>query len=419
MKTMGIQEIGTALGISEPWSIQSVKIDESEKTINVHLDIKNYKRKFKLFGSGKNHYAGALLDGSWQYLPIGLYATVIHAQIPQSSINNDEVLSQSLINQLGFLGHPERRYSNFIRQQFAILQAQGLDTSNLRKFYRIDSALADTISKDILNAPEKLKNLAYLPTENDPIWEQILLDKQLLRTSVLPLKFLLSKLKLNALKEAAKGDLSKQVEELRKFIVANIHLLDTEIDQLSGVTKQKKQAEAVAGKSKQKLVLPALKNPLWMDIISGKLKLNSQSLPLNLLISRQRKSFLDSTEKEDIVNLLSQLRKYFHKNYRTLKPELLLINRVMNTYGKDDATLPNPEHGVWKKILDNDNFLESDHMAYKLLLARLRSQLSSKVNPVIQLDAAKHIRDFMTKNQKVMHKELNFLLMQSNSGQID
>lgn len=416
METVDLHDLESCLGIHDPWGIKSVKTNDDSKIIDVYLEIKNQKRLFGLFGASGSSDLGPLISGQWCYMPVGQYRSVIHAEIPESCFDHDDILSQSLINQFGFLGHPKRQYSNFIRQKFALYQIRGVEVELLSEIYNIDSPLVKTVIKDLTESPDRLKNLIYLPTENDPVWKNVLLDKQLLHTDLLPLKLLLSKLKLAAIRDISKENLGAQIIELRKFVVANAHLMSGEIDQFSGITSEKSKQKASIVKSKQSLLLPGVKNPLWLGILSGKLKLNSQSLPLNLLISKQRKMFLAASDTDEKVQAINLLRDYFRKNYRTLRSELLLINRMMEIRKNSSVNLPGSDHSIWQKVLENDDFAPSEHVAYNLLLARLRMQLSSQLNPVIKVDAAKYIREFIQKNQKVMRKEFNFLLSQSKAG---
>ena len=109
---------------------------------------------------------------------------------------------------------------------------------------------------------------------------------------------------------------------------------------------------------------------------------------------------------------VSVLRDYFHKNFRALRSELILINRFINVSRSSNVALPDASHGIWRKILRQDDFIPSEHIAYKLLLSRLRSKLLQSDDPVIELEAARSVRSFIEQNQRTMHKELSILLQQ-------
>ena len=104
---------------------------------------------------------------------------------------------------------------------------------------------------------------------------------------------------------------------------------------------------------------------------------------------------------------VSVIRNYFLKNYRKLKPELLLINRALEVRKKSSFKLPKEEHEVWRKILHDKDLVSSNHMAYQLLLSKLRAQIQLHQDPVVELNAARSIRNFLKQNQHSMRKELS------------
>jgi hypothetical protein len=56
------------------------------------------------------------------------------------------------------------------------------------------------------------------------------------------------------------------------------------------------------------------------------------------------------------------------------------------------------------------------HVAYKLLLANLRSQVMMNPDPVIELNAVRRIRDFLNHNQKTMQSEFRMVLKTAYTG---
>lgn len=416
MEQLEIQGLEKALGIYHPWTIKSVTADEEKKHFDVHLGLADKKRLFGLFGGRNKNQDETLFKGSWTFVNVGNYRCVVHAEVPIPGTEGANAINAELIAQAAFLGNPARAYSNQLRQQIALAKLKGVDIALMAELLHLDHTIISEIIEDIAVSTAHSKTLSYLPTENDPVWVNVLQDQQLLKTNVLPLKLLLSKLKLAVSKSASADELLGYVIELRKFFISNAASLDNEIDQLCGLDSEKIQRKVQAQKSKQKLVLPSIKNPIWLDVLSGKLRLNSHSVPLNLLISRQRVAFIQANATQNKVQAIEVLRSYFRKNHRSLKPELVLLNRAMAIREKAQVRLPDPEHQVWQKILTDESFMQSDHMAYKLLLAKLRTQITTEKNPVVRMEAARRIRDFMRQNQKSMRKELSVLLKQTQAG---
>ncbi|SMF53115.1 hypothetical protein SAMN02745866_03386 [Alteromonadaceae bacterium Bs31] len=412
MERNDLHNLELALGIQSPWAIKSLDINEQQKVFELALELQDKKRLFGLFDANKKTSNKELVAGRWRYMSIGSYSCVVKAQVPKSAVTQGAFLSRSLIGQQAFLGDPLRPYSNYLRQQVALAQIKGTDPGVIAELYRIDGSTMSTILEDIQKAAADSRGLAYLPTEVDAAWDSILSDQLFVRTNMLPLKFLVSKLKLAASKTNSPDEMLALKVELRQFFIEHASQLDHEIEQICGITSERLQQRARAVKSKQRLVLPALKSPVWLDLLSGRLSLNSQSIPLNLLISRQRTAFVQGHNKEEKIEAIETLRDYFRKNYRQLKPELLLLNRAMDIRQKNKLSLPDPEHKVWQRILEDDTFVPSNHIAYKLLLAKLRAQVMKKPDPVIKLEAAQRIRDFLSQNRRSMREEMGVLLKQ-------
>ncbi|WP_019603890.1 hypothetical protein [Teredinibacter turnerae] len=413
MEKNDLRDLEAALGIASPWSIKSIKVNEKDHAFDVFLEVADQKRLFGFLDSYKRSQDVELVSGSWQYMSLGTFTTIIHADIPRLGNDNENVVGPENIIQPAFLGHPSRQYSNFVRQRVALGQIKGLDSSVIAETINIDESLVSLVLSDIAKSNADIRTLSCLPTEVDPVWERILRDQVLLRTTMLPLKFLLSKLKLTATKITDSRKILPLVCDLRDFFVEHVAAMDSEVDQVCGITTERQQQYARAAKSRHRLVLPSVKSPVWLDVLSGRITLNSQSVPLNLLISRQRSNFVQGRTKEEKIEAIETLREYFRKNYRTLKAELLLLNRAMNIRQKSGVELPDPEHAVWQQILNDDTLVPSSHIAYKLLLAKLRAQVTTKPDPVVKLEAARRIREFLSQNQKSMREELNLLLKQT------
>jgi hypothetical protein len=139
-------------------------------------------------------------------------------------------------------------------------------------------------------------------------------------------------------------------------------------------------------------------------------------MSLNLFLVRLRHAFQNSADNNARVLTLNSLREFFKKNARSLKPELVLINKLMNAPEETQFTLPGEQHDIWKRILKDDSFIPSAHMAYKLLLSNLRSQLLMNPDPVVELNAARKIREFINHNQRFMQQELRMVLRNSYSN---
>ena len=91
----------------------------------------------------------------------------------------------------------------------------------------------------------------------------------------------------------------------------------------------------------------------------------------------------------------------------------LFINQLMNVPEEAQYSLPDERSEIWKRILKDDTFIPSSHIAYKLLLSNLRSQILMNPDPVVELNAVRRVRDFIKHNQRFMQQELRLVLSNS------
>lgn len=405
-------------GINAPWSIQDVAIDEKNKIIQLELAYSTEKSRFSFLSKSADADANGIGETPtvkrWVHTSLGQYSCYVSSAFVDKSPSGLGIGRGSLL-QPSFIGETSRNYTHQLRQQVALAHMRGLASDAIANLYKIEINLADEIINDINSTAETYRLATCLPTEADPIWEKIITDKFHLKTQLFSLKLLLSKLKLTILEKEGEARLTESITELRKFFIAHTNSLDAEYMQICALSTKKVAAETQRAAA-TKLVLPALKNSIWLKLITGKIDLKSTNMSLNLFLVRLRHAFQNSADNNARVLTLNSLREFFKKNARSLKPELVLINKLMNAPEEAQFTLPNEQHDIWKRILKDDSFIPSSYMAYKLLLSNLRSQLLMNPDPVVELNAARKIREFINHNQRFMQQELRMVLRSSYSN---
>lgn len=403
------------LGISAPWSVQDVTIDEKNKIIQITLSHHVEKSRFSFFSkaidSENNRIADTGLTKRWLHRSIGYYSCHIISSFYDPKISGVGISKDALL-QPNFLGDPACNYTHQLRQEVALAHIRNLAPDAIANMLRIDQSLVDDILNDIEKTPESHRLATCLPCESDPIWENMIYDKFHLKTQLFPLKLILSKLKLSMIDPKVNVKLADSVNELRKFFISHINTLDSEISQITALS-MKKQSVEDRRNATTKLVLPALKNSIWLKLISGKIDLGSTNMPLNLFLVRLRHAFQNTDDNNARIFALNSLREFFRKNARNLKKELVLINQLMHAPEAAQHSLPDERSEIWKRILKDDNFIPSSHIAYKLLLSNLRSQILMNPDPVVELNAVKRVRDFIKHNQRFMQHELRMVLSNS------
>ncbi len=398
-------------GISSPWIIQDVAIDEKNKIVQLELGYLTEKPRFSFLSKSAESSADNLIEDGvvrrWVHGPLGQYNCYISSRHFDKH-HGGAGISRNALLQPNFLGDASRNYTHQMRQQVALASARGLAPEGIANMFHVEQSLVEEILSDVDKTPDAYRVACCLPTEADPVWEKIITDKIHLKTQLFSLKLLLSKLKLLALEKDGESKLLDAVTELRKFFIAHSNALTTEINQICAIGQRKKAGEET--RAVAKLVLPALKNSIWLKLITGKIDLGSKNMPLNLFLVRLRHAFQNTSDNTQRLNSLNSLREFFKKNARQLKTELILINKLMNAPEETQFTLPNEAHEIWKRILKDDSFIPSSHMPYKLLLSNLRSQLLMNPDPVVELNAARKIREFINHNQRLMQQELRMVL---------
>lgn len=403
------------LGINAPWFIKDLVVEERNRHLVVSLGYAREKARFSFLGksaeSDTNHpKAGGPYH--WHHPGIGFYSCQIVSEYAESSSSNQGIQRHSLL-QPGFIGETNRRYTHQLRQQVALAHLRGMTASAIAQMLRVDGQIVDEVLADIDRTSDHYRLAACLPTEQDPIWERMLMDRFHLKTQLFSLKLLLSKLKLSVHEKNGESRLSEAVAELRKFFIAHANALESEFGQVCVLNSGRKPVADERQATSNRLVLPALKNSIWLKLLSGKIDLRSANVSLNLFLVRLRHAFQQSADNNARLVILSSLRDFFKKNARSLKSELILINKLMNAPEETKYTLPGEQHEVWKRILKDENFIPSSHMAYKLFLSNLRSQVKMNPDPVVELNAARKLREFIAHNQRSLQQELRMVLRSS------
>lgn len=400
------------LGINAPWSVQDVSIDEKSRIIHVELAYLVEKSRFSFFSksqdSNNNKIADAGFSKRWLHTGFGNYSCHIVSNFYDQTISGSGIGKDSLL-QPGFLGDANRNYTHELRQQVSLLHFRSIAPDAIANTLRIEQQAVEEIISDVEKTPESYRLATCLPMESDPIWESMIYDKFHLRTQLFSLKLLLSKLKLTMIDPKVETKLADSVNELRKFFISHANSLDAELSQICALSTKKQSVEERRS-TVTKLVLPSLKNSIWLKLISAKIDLGSNNMPLNLFLVRLRHAFQNTQDNNVRVDILNQLREFFRKNARNLKQELILINKIMNDPEEHQISLPDERNDIWKRILKDDTFIPSSHIAYKLLLSNLRSQILMNPDPVVELNAVRRVRDFIKHNQRFMQQELRMVM---------
>lgn len=466
------------LGIRSPWFIQQVLLSKDTRRIQFHLGYAETQSDLalNLQSIHQPHFAAHPQIARWAHRRLGVYQCYISSMIyaPRDPATKAPGISQEALLLPHFLGEAGRYYTQGLRQQVAQLHLRGLSIDAITHALGLERHLIHSLVVDIEATPSTYRAVCALPCASESLWENLIRHPASLHTELFALRLLMSKLKPAA---QDSGKLALATQELRQFFIVNHAQLAGELTQLHGLpltnatsadtpttsshasamhslsAVKKPQAPAITAaavmattfsatplatafttasattaQSRTKLVLPSLKNSIWLKLITGKLQLPTHNLSLRLQLTRLGHVFQQARHSDDRLMALKALREYMKTHARLLKPELRFINQLLDPAPTEapatkqaqtqvpSPTLPDEQHRVWQSILGNERPINSNYMAYKLLLASLRRQLFSNPSPATQLQAARTLRNFIQQNQRFMPQELRQVLHHAQAG---
>lgn len=417
MSKISKNELEQVLGIFEPWYIDEVKFEQRSEQMHITLEQSAEKTGYNLLGINKKRHKDQDEDGAicrWHHIRLGRYSTMIETK--QSYVQDALSHSVSAVKaRLPFIGDIGKKYTFHLEQLVRIANHRQVSIENLSALSQLDIDVLKKISADVSEQQPGERSSSPIPPDNDPVWRSILTDKMRISTKLFPLKLLLSNLKLRVAENDNPAILQKSVSELRSFFNAYAHELKTEITQISGgyVGSVKRP---VAAPNKIKLILPGAKNKIWYAVLTGTLKIPTNNMALNLLISKMR--LIHGRPGEDRAKLYAELRSFFHKNARTLKPELLFMTKQLQREKSPQTMtiLPASNHSIWQRILFDEGYLPAASLPYQLLLTNLRSSLGTSCTREDEERAANRLRLFFIKNQRLMQNEVKQIIAQAKSA---
>ena len=394
MEGLKTDDLANLLGLFHPWTIKKIQLNETAKKLVIEIGKQTDK---SLFAFMHNKHSANLMSKRWQHIKLGQYSSYIEVNLPAAELAE---LASTLPP--AFLGAPGKLITREISESIRIGYANHLDSKIIADFLGLDIEITDTEIKDIKAKAQKKNSLALLPLESNDIWKDILTEQRPFSTQMLPLKLLLSRLKLEITKDPGTSTLQKSIMELRAFFIRHSAQLKSEYQQLGAYeippTDKKTQS------TRLKLLLPGSQSIIWQQLLTGELKLKSKSMPLQLCLAQQQRTYQTSSNDQQRDEAIRTLQLFFKHNAKNLIAELKFLAdlkaKELNT--KHPAELPAIDNCIWKNILLDDQLLESSKMNYRLLVSKLKTtyQQTGDDSCLFQL------REFFNQNARSMEEEI-------------
>jgi len=397
MDSLKTQDLAQLLGLYSPWIIKDIQLVRDSDSLTFIVEKQPAKSRFGFLSGSKR---GPKVIRRWQHVRFGHVNTYVEATLTQAEV------ADMLVNRPpSFLGEEHKTITQELADTIHVAFARNLTAEMISGLLGINLALVEGELRD--NGEHPRHNESLLPLVSNPIWRQVLTEQLKLTTRLLPLKLLLSRLKLEVHKNAGDAQvMQRSTAELRNFLIRHAPQLQEEYQSLGAADGQSADNPNQSGASKNKLILPGTKNPLWHQLLTGELDLKSENMALQLSLSRHRRSYfvtLDETERLDIVR---NLQLFFKHNARNLIPELRkFTDLLLHQKAQRHIQLPPVTNSIWHDLLLDDALLHSEKINYRLLLARLKANYRRDHDP----HSIEQLHNFFTHNAQSMADEISLI----------
>ena len=399
MDSLKTHDLAQLLGLYSPWIIKDIELASDSNSLTFIVEKQPEKN---IFGFLTGNKKGPQVIHRWQHIRFGHVNTYIEATLSQA-----ELADMSANRPPAFLGEEHKTITRELADTIHIAFSRNLSPEMISGLLGIGLGLVEGEVHDMTGGQQTPHNIALLPLESNPIWRQVLTDQLKLTTRLLPLKLLLSRLKLEVHKNPNSGQvMQKSVAELRTFFIRHAQQLQQEFKILGASENQPNAHTNPNGGARNRLVLPGTKNPLWHQLLTGELDLDSQNMALRLSLARNSRSYLLTYDEYERLDIVRNLQLFFKHNARNLIPELRLLTELLGQ--QQDQTriqLPPVTDNIWKNLLLDDGLLNSEKINYRLLLSRLKSSYRRNHDPL----NIEQLHSFFIHNAQTMSDEISLI----------
>jgi hypothetical protein len=398
MDSLRTQDLAQILGLYSPWVIKEIDLASDAESITISIEKQIDKSRFSFLASNKKSQQ---VTRRWQHVRFGHYNTFI-----QASMSLDELSEISADRPPAFLGSESKTITRELADTIRIAFSRNLNSEMISGLLGISHEIVEAEIREIETEEQRKQHVALLPLESNPIWRSVLTDQTKLSTRLLPLKLLLSRLKLDVSKNISNPDiLQKSVSELRNFFLRHASQLTQEYEQIGARDSATPSANSPTASQKTKLVLPGTKNILWKQLLTSEFELTTQSMPLKLNIAQQRRSYTTAVADSERLEVIRNIQLFFKHNARTLIPELRILTDMLEKQKSGIVPLPPASHDIWKKLLLDDKILNSEKINYRLLLSRLKTNYRRNHDN----NSIEQLHSFFSQNTRTMTEEITVI----------
>jgi hypothetical protein len=175
-------------------------------------------------------------------------------------------------------------------------------------------------------SPKPIPGADNLPTESALVWQRIINGDQQLTTSMVGLQMILEQARKSVQRDPSTVNRQVGVRILYQFFIKHKARLSQEIAQLTDSSATPVAPLTTASQATDSS-LPDENNPVWGELINGKIKLRSNAVSLKLLLGRIRQTSTTNSTEAQRISGAQILRNYFIRNQQRHSDDIqLLIN---------------------------------------------------------------------------------------------
>lgn len=399
MDSLKTDDLGKILGLFDPWRVTAVELISDTESIVISVEKKHEKSRFNFLQTPTR---AEQTTKRWQHVRFGHFNTFI-----QASMSLEELAEITADLPPAFLGAEHKSITRELADTIRIAYSRQLNADMISGLMGISNEIVEAEIREIDSAEQQKNFVALLPLESNEVWRSVLMDQVKLSTRLLPLKLLLSRLKLEVNKNPNNTSvMQRSVLELRAFFIRHATQLKSEYEQLGVYESPQPSAPAANQNAKLKLVLPGTRSVLWHQLLTGELNLESESMPLKLNLAQQKRAYRTSLNDAQRTEIIRNLQLFFKHNARNLIPELKILTNLVNQGQQEpEVMLPGVDHIIWQKLLLDDRLLQSEKINYRLLLSRLKTNYRRTQDK----SYLEQLRSFFSQNARTMGEEIQLI----------
>jgi hypothetical protein len=442
------------LKLESPWSVINVEIDNDSNRLDLELGIQSVSKR-NLFGkkqrnescSACNKILPDLEDIRWKsfrHINFGSMRTYLHLP-DMSEYAEDDTLCDcwpSIIQEGTRYSKDVIRLvtdvSRYVDSHVKLAEALEISLSDVNVILSANTTSisppqhdnAASQSSDTGNVTSPVPKLAArnvvtseVPPVNSPAWQRLMDGVIEIETDAVALKMLLERIRQTIAKNPAPSYRTAATKMLHQYFLKN---KDKHADELAvinaGLPAQVNDIGSGIGSSKSshlKAVVPPVNSPAWQRLMDGVIEIETDAVALKMLLERIRQTIAKNPAPSYRTAATKMLHQYFLKNKDKHADELAVINTGLPAKVNDIGSgigssksshlkvgVPPENSPAWQRLMDGVIEIETDAVALKMLLERIRQTIAKNPAPSYRTAATKMLYQYFLKNEDKHSSEL-------------